>query len=202
MLCRWLSKNPVIMKAIKFNAFMSLNSYYAYIQTHIFSLPQKISKQKCFFMFENSKDLIFQKIRNLKISILDNFSLSSGLLLWHCSRLCLQSLPRTLSMSKVSSCFAYSPVNTFCLYYSTFLPLLICLRFITIILKRHGLFHIQIMFRVWVFRISIDSKKILGVSEKSWIETVSSETDGLIRISVLWREENAAGPEAHDLILS
>lgn len=153
-------------------------------------------------MLENSKDLIFQKIRNLKISILDNFSLRSGLLLWHCSRLCLQSLPRTLSISKVSSCFAYSPVNTFCLYYSTFLPLLICLRFITTVLKRHGLFHIQIIFRIWVFRISIDSKKILGVSEKSWIETVSSETDGLIRISVLWREENAAGPEAHDLILS
>lgn len=48
----------------------------------------KISKQKCSFMLEDSKDLIFKKIRNLKISILDNFSLSSGLLLWHCSRLC------------------------------------------------------------------------------------------------------------------
>lgn len=57
------------------------------------------------------------------------------------------------------------------------------------------------MFRVWVFRASIDSKKILYNSEKSWKEAVSAETDGLIRISVLWREENAAGPEANDLIL-
>lgn len=64
----------------------------------------KITKQKCYFMLEDSKDLIFQKIRNLKISILDNFSVSSELLLWHCSRLCLQSLPRTLNTSKVSFC--------------------------------------------------------------------------------------------------
>lgn len=34
------------------------------------------------------KILKIWSLRNLKISVLGNFSLSSGLLLWHCSRLC------------------------------------------------------------------------------------------------------------------